>query len=90
MNNTDPFFINFELAIIASARNNIEECAILIVPLIVTMMVAMFGIHIHYGFSSIKTIGIHPKPSLYEKDACIWSLAADIFLLLCPGRRQGR
>ena len=35
------------------------------VPLIVTMMVAMFGIHIHYGFSSIKTIGLTPQGPLF-------------------------
>ena len=27
-------------------------------PLIVTMLVAMFTIHIHYGYSSVKTIGL--------------------------------
>jgi putative oxidoreductase len=35
------------------------------IPLIVTMMVAMFGIHIHYGFSSIKTIGLTPQGPLF-------------------------
>ena len=29
------------------------------IPLIVSMLVAMFTIHIHYGFSSIKTIGLN-------------------------------
>jgi putative oxidoreductase len=38
------------------------------VPLIVTMMVAMFGIHIHYGFSSIKTIGLTPQGCLAPPD----------------------
>ena len=28
------------------------------VPLICTMLVAMFAIHIHYGFSAVKTIGL--------------------------------
>lgn len=28
------------------------------IPLIVTMLVAMFTIQIHYGFSSVKTIGL--------------------------------
>ena len=28
------------------------------VPLIITMLVAMFSIQIHYGFSSVKTIGL--------------------------------
>jgi putative oxidoreductase len=35
------------------------------IPLIVTMMVAMFGIHIHYGFSSIKTIGLTPQGPVF-------------------------
>ena len=29
-------------------------------PLIATMLVAMFTIHIHYGFSAVNTIGITP------------------------------
>jgi putative oxidoreductase len=28
------------------------------VPLIVTMLVAMFTIHIHYGFSAVNTVGL--------------------------------
>ena len=28
------------------------------IPLIFTMLVAMFSIHIHYGFSSVNTIGL--------------------------------
>ena len=39
--------------------------SIIAVPLIITMMVAMFGIHIHYGFSSIKTIGLTPQGPLF-------------------------
>jgi len=31
------------------------------VPLIGTMLVAMFTIHIHFGYSSIKTIGLTPE-----------------------------
>lgn len=31
------------------------------VPLICTMLVAMFSIHIHYGYSSVKTIGLTPR-----------------------------
>jgi putative oxidoreductase len=31
------------------------------IPLIVTMLVAMFTIHIHYGFSSVNTIGLTPE-----------------------------
>ncbi|UOE50703.1 DoxX family protein [Mucilaginibacter sp. SMC90] len=30
------------------------------IPLIGMMLVAMFGIQIHYGFSSVKTIGLTP------------------------------
>ncbi|WP_217607190.1 DoxX family protein [Chitinophaga sp. GbtcB8] len=35
------------------------------VPLIFTMLVAMFTIHIHYGFSAIKTIGLTPQGPLF-------------------------
>jgi putative oxidoreductase len=35
------------------------------IPLIVTMLVAMFSIHIHYGFSSVKTIGLTPEGPLF-------------------------
>jgi len=35
------------------------------IPLIVTMLVAMFGIHIPYGFSSIKTIGLTPQGPVF-------------------------
>lgn len=31
------------------------------IPLILTMLTAMFTIHIHYGFSSVKTIGLTPE-----------------------------
>ncbi|HEY8930597.1 MAG TPA: DoxX family protein [Mucilaginibacter sp.] len=34
------------------------------VPLICTMLVAMFSIHIHYGYSSVNTIGLTPKGPL--------------------------
>ena len=30
------------------------------IPLIITMLVAMFSIHIHYGYSAVKTIGLTP------------------------------
>ena len=30
-------------------------------PLIFTMLVAMFTIHIHYGFSAVNTIGVTPS-----------------------------
>jgi putative oxidoreductase len=35
------------------------------VPLICTMLVAMFTIHIHYGYSSVKTIGLTPQGPLF-------------------------
>lgn len=35
------------------------------IPLIATMLVAMFSIHIHYGFSAIKTIGLTPQGPLF-------------------------
>jgi len=35
-------------------------------PLICTMLVAMFTIHIHYGYSSIKTIGLTPAGSAFR------------------------
>ena len=31
------------------------------IPLIITMFVAMFTVHLPYGFSSIKTIGLTPS-----------------------------
>lgn len=35
------------------------------VPLICTMLVAMFTIHIHYGYSAVKTIGLSPQGPLF-------------------------
>jgi len=35
------------------------------IPLIATMLVAMFSIHIHYGFSAVKTIGLTPQGPLF-------------------------
>ncbi|RFZ95758.1 DoxX family protein [Mucilaginibacter conchicola] len=35
------------------------------VPLIVTMLTAMFTVNINYGFSSIKTIGLTPSGPLF-------------------------
>jgi len=34
-------------------------------PLIVSMLVAMFTIHIHYGFSSVNTIGLTPSGPVF-------------------------
>ena len=39
--------------------------AIVIIPLIVSMLVAMFTIHVHYGFSSVNTIGLTPTGPLF-------------------------
>lgn len=35
------------------------------VPLICTMLVAMFTIHIHYGYSAVKTIGLSSQGPLF-------------------------
>lgn len=35
------------------------------IPLIFTMLVAIFTIQIHYGYSSIKTIGLTPQGPLF-------------------------
>jgi putative oxidoreductase len=48
-------------------------CAILVgalvvfisVPLMITMLVAMLTVNVHYGFSSIKTIGLTPQGPLF-------------------------
>ncbi|MDB5115702.1 MAG: DoxX family protein [Mucilaginibacter sp.] len=32
--------------------------SLMAIPLIITMLVAMFSIHIHYGYSAVKTIGL--------------------------------
>ncbi len=39
--------------------------AILSIPLIVSMLVAMFTVHIHYGFSSINTVGLTPSGPVF-------------------------
>jgi putative oxidoreductase len=38
---------------------------IVTIPLSITMLVAMFSIHIHYGFSAVKTIGLTPQGPLF-------------------------
>jgi putative oxidoreductase len=35
------------------------------IPLIISMLVALFTIHIHYGFSSINTIGLTPSGPVF-------------------------
>ena len=39
--------------------------AIVGVPLMLTMLVAMFKVHLRFGFSSIKTIGLGPDGPLF-------------------------
>lgn len=39
--------------------------AITAIPLIITMLVAMFTVQIHYGYSSVKTIGLTPQGPLF-------------------------
>jgi putative oxidoreductase len=39
--------------------------AVVGVPLILTMLVAMFEVHLRYGFSSIRTIGLGPDGPLF-------------------------
>jgi putative oxidoreductase len=60
------------------------------IPLICTMLVAMFTIHIHYGFSAVKTIGLTAKgpvfgPPGYEINL-IYIAALLALLLLGAGR----
>ena len=58
--------------------------ALVSIPLIVSMLVAMFTVHVRYGFSSINTVGLTPSgpvfgPPGYEIDllyiACLIALA---------------
>ncbi|WP_431210068.1 DoxX family protein [Puia sp. P3] len=35
------------------------------IPLIATMLVAMFTIHIHFGYSTIRTIGLTPEGPVF-------------------------
>jgi putative oxidoreductase len=39
--------------------------AIVSIPLICSMLVAMFTVQIHYGFSSVNTIGLTPAGPLF-------------------------
>jgi putative oxidoreductase len=48
------------LAILAGAF-----VAVVSVPLIATMLFAMFKVHLRYGFSAIKTIGLTPNGPLF-------------------------
>lgn len=60
--------------------------AIACVPLIVSMLVALFSIHIHYGFSAVNTIGLTPAgpqfgPPGYEIN--LLYIAALLALAVC-------
>jgi putative oxidoreductase len=48
------------LAILAGAF-----VAVASVPLIASMLVAMFTIHVHYGFSAVNTIGLTPSGPVF-------------------------
>jgi len=39
--------------------------SIVSIPLVVIMLTAMFSIHLHYGFSSVNTIGLTDKGPLF-------------------------
>jgi putative oxidoreductase len=63
--------------------------AIAAVPLIATMLVAMFTVHWKYGFSSIKTIGLTPEgpvfgPPGYEV-SLLYVAGLVALILLGPG-----
>jgi putative oxidoreductase len=61
-----------------------------VIPLAITMIVALFTINIHYGFSSIKTIGLTPEGPLFGPPGYEINLLyiAGLFtlLLLGPGK----
>lgn len=64
--------------------------SIIALPLIMTMLVAMFSIHIHYGFSAVKTIGLTPQgpvfgPPGYEINL-IYIAGLSALILLGAGR----
>ncbi len=60
------------------------------IPLISTMLVAMLTIHIHYGFSAVKTIGLNAQgpvfgPPGYEINL-VYIAGLIVLLLLGAGR----
>ena len=58
---------------------------IMAIPLIATMLVAMFTIHVNYGFSSIKTIGLTPNGPIFGPpgyEICLLYIAGLISLIL--------
>jgi putative oxidoreductase len=61
-----------------------------VIPLAITMLVALFTINIRYGFSSIKTIGLTPEgpifgPPGYEINL-VYLAGLFVLLLLGPGK----
>lgn len=61
-----------------------------VLPLAITMMVALFTINVHYGFSSIKTIGLTAQgpifgPPGYEINL-LYMAGLFALLLLGPGK----
>ncbi|WP_285059797.1 DoxX family protein [Pedobacter ginsengisoli] len=57
------------------------------IPLICIMLVAMFTIHIHYGFSSVKTIGLSPEGPLFGPPGYEINLLyiAGLISIMCTG-----
>jgi putative oxidoreductase len=63
--------------------------ALVSIPLIVSMLVAMFTVHLRYGFSSINTIGLTPSgpvfgPPGYEIDL-LYIASLIVLAALGPG-----
>ena len=61
-------------------------------PLICTMLVAMFSIHIHYGYSSINTIGLTAKGPLFGPPGYEINLLyiAALIALVISGARKAK
>ena len=69
------------LAILAGAF-----VAFVSVPMILTMLVAMFKVHLKYGFSAIKTIGLGPDGPLFGPpgyEVNLLYVAGLLALMLC-------
>ena len=50
---------------LAESSDHRAPVAIVSVPLIISMLVAMFTLQIHYGFSSVNTIGLTPSGPVF-------------------------
>lgn len=60
------------------------------IPLICTMLVALFTVHIHYGYSTIKTIGLNAQgpifgPPGYELNL-LYTAGLVVLILMGAGR----